>query len=152
MHALPGVRNEWDYPKWSNVNRFAVSSARNSAGNAHNVYLVNLSLGATLEMVSGVELEQPCLWVNNFPDLTPNGIDSLGAYNDPPVFVTQVRFAGRMHSSVNCAIPCNLYSSEVLTLLWPSIRMRSGIGQYTILRQPSISRIAPIKNYILPNQ
>ncbi len=93
----PESENEWDYPKWSNVNRFAVSSARNSAGNAHNVYLVDLSLGATLEMVSGVELEQPCLWVNNPPDLTPNEIDSLGAYNDPPVFVTQVRFAGRMH-------------------------------------------------------
>jgi uncharacterized protein (TIGR02171 family) len=93
----PPSENEWDYPKWSNVNRFAASCVRNTAGNAHAVHSIDLWQGTSREILSGVELAHPYLWINGQPGLTPDETDSLGAYNDPPVYVTQTRFAGRMH-------------------------------------------------------
>lgn len=89
----PANERSWDYPEWSNRGQYAVSCCRNDAGQAHGVYVVDLLISANRLMVSGVELHQAYLWVgekNSF-------IDSIGAYNDPPMHLTQAMFASRMH-------------------------------------------------------
>jgi|WetSurMetagenome_2_1015567.scaffolds.fasta_scaffold00185_22 uncharacterized protein (TIGR02171 family) len=98
----PAAEYSWDYPKWSNVERYAVSGARNASEEAHTIYLVDLVDSAYRKVVEGTVVEDPGLWISPplSPDANPDSLDldSLGYYNDPPLYQGQDFFARRMHS------------------------------------------------------
>jgi uncharacterized protein (TIGR02171 family) len=94
----PQAEDAWDFPKWSNRERFAVSAARNSQDEAHAVYVIDLNNHTSQEVLTGVELEQPYLWLGNILS-NPAGLDldSLGLYEDPLLFGNLPFFTDRMH-------------------------------------------------------
>lgn len=94
----PQAEDAWDFPKWSNRERFAVSAARNSQDGAHAVYVIDLKGRASQEVVTGVELEQPYLWLGTIQAGAANlDLDSLGLYCDPLLLGNQTFFCDRMH-------------------------------------------------------
>jgi uncharacterized protein (TIGR02171 family) len=94
----PADASTWEDVEWSNVYRFAVASSQESSGAMQNVYIIDLLGGIFLKVVHGIEIRQPGLWVTNvLTDTLGLSIDSLGAYNDPPLDLTQALFASRMH-------------------------------------------------------
>jgi hypothetical protein len=93
----PATEESWDYPEWSNNNRFSVAGVRNTAGNSHGLYAIDLDSRLYLPIIQGIELQQPYLLVVDLLDLTPDELDSLGSYNDPSKQAFQARFAVRMH-------------------------------------------------------
>ncbi|MBN1576611.1 MAG: TIGR02171 family protein [Chitinispirillaceae bacterium] len=95
---VPDNEASWDFPRWSNDPRFAVSCARNPADQAHAVYCVNISTRETRLLLTGTELWQPCLWtgtsVNNPDNLN---LDSLGNYMEPYLTDAQYFFGKLLH-------------------------------------------------------
>jgi uncharacterized protein (TIGR02171 family) len=81
----PGSEQSWDNPEWTNQVQFAVSCGRNSADEAHSIYIVDLQNGIYQPIVTGIELQQPYCWIGF---LAPNphnySLDSIGRYNEPP--------------------------------------------------------------------
>jgi hypothetical protein len=97
IHCPPGDQS-WDYPEWSTKAQFAAASGRNSAERAHAVYAVNLDNNSVQQVVTGEELQQPYLWIGFLvPNPSNFALDSIGAYNDPPVSSMQKGFATKMH-------------------------------------------------------
>jgi hypothetical protein len=93
----PANEDSWDFPLWSNSGQFAVSCCRNDADQAHAVYAVDLINHTYQPILTGVELEQPSMWIGM---INPNhfnlSIDSLGAYNDPPTDGHQSNLASKL--------------------------------------------------------
>ena len=75
MHC-PAGEQEWDNPKWSNQPRFAVGCGRNSAGQAHAIYAIDLDKKSFQQIVTGTELQQPYMRIGN--NLLILNLDSLG--------------------------------------------------------------------------
>jgi hypothetical protein len=77
----PAGEQAWDNPKWSNQPEFAVGCGRNSADQAHAIYAIDLNDKSYKQLVTGTELQQPCL-LTGCPIFFHQ--DSIGRYNDPP--------------------------------------------------------------------
>jgi hypothetical protein len=87
----PSGEQEWDNPNWSNQPKFAVGCGRNSTGQAHAIYAIDLNDKSYKQLVTGTELQEPYLWSG--PILYN---DSLGRYNDPPCGIVQAVFATKL--------------------------------------------------------
>ena len=98
-YLCPAGEDSWDNPQWSNTKNFAVACARNPAGYAHAVYVVNLHDSIYTRIIEGTELAQPCLWVNPAAPDNPDNLDldSLGQYNKPDITTSMNEFALRMY-------------------------------------------------------
>jgi uncharacterized protein (TIGR02171 family) len=93
----PDGEDSWDFPKWSTQEQFAVACARNSSSESHAIYFLNLLQNQCQEIVSGIEIENPFLWINNISGISSElDVDSLGRYDDPPVYVFQDQTASKM--------------------------------------------------------
>jgi uncharacterized protein (TIGR02171 family) len=99
-YKCPSTECSWDNPEWSNKARFAVASCRNAQSDAHAVYCINLEDKTTLQVLEGIELDQPYLWIGELTDaiaLSGFSADSLGVYSDPFVSGNQIPFSFKMH-------------------------------------------------------
>ena len=94
MHC-PAGEQEWDNPKWSNQPRFAVGCGRNSAGQAHAIYAIDLMSRSSKQIVTGTELQQPYMRVGPL-SYSYLASDSLGRYNDPPTDDCRILFADKL--------------------------------------------------------
>jgi hypothetical protein len=97
-YKYPSEENEWDNPSWSNCTKFAIAATRNFAGQATQVYALDLDRSAYTKILTGAELSQPNIWLDPFS--APSGgidIDSFGIYHDPIVHSLQYCFSNRMH-------------------------------------------------------
>jgi uncharacterized protein (TIGR02171 family) len=88
----PAGEQAWDNPKWSNQPEFAVGCGRNSTGQAHAIYAIDLNDKSYKQLVIGTELQQPYLWLGSVLYYS----DSLGRYNDPPTDETQFCIATKL--------------------------------------------------------
>jgi hypothetical protein len=80
----PAGEQQWDNPNWSNKSEFAVGCGRNSAGQAHAIYAIDLDKKSFLEFATGTELQQPYFWIGFLvPNPSNFALDSIGRYNDP---------------------------------------------------------------------
>ena len=94
----PTGERSWDYPEWSNRDRFAVACARNGAEQSHMIYFVDLIDKKFLPVMTGMELEQPGLWIGPVADsVSAFDFDSIGVYDDPHVDWGQSSFADVLH-------------------------------------------------------
>jgi uncharacterized protein (TIGR02171 family) len=92
MHC-PNDEDEWDNTEWSNRSQFAVGCGRNSAGQSHAIYAINVDKKSSLQIVTGMELQQPYLWLGT---IIKGASDSLGRYNDPPQSSEQAGLADKL--------------------------------------------------------
>jgi hypothetical protein len=94
----PIDEQSWDDPEWSNQPRFAVSGCRNSADQAHGIYVVDLNSHSYQAVATGTELQQPYLWIGRILENPFNlALDSIGYYDDPHVEVGQSQLAHMLH-------------------------------------------------------
>jgi hypothetical protein len=95
----PAGESAWDSPQWSNRAGFAAACCRNARMDAHAVYCINLDTKAVLQVVEGVELSDPYLWIGQPHDTSSlcGFSDSLGNYGVPPLSGDQVLFSYKMH-------------------------------------------------------
>jgi uncharacterized protein (TIGR02171 family) len=92
MHC-PSGEQQWDNPKWSNQPDYAIGCGRNSSGQANAIYAIDLDRKSFKQIVTGTELQQPCLFTTHpiFDEL-----DSLGRYNEPSVSYPQADLATKL--------------------------------------------------------
>ena len=91
----PSNEYSWMYPRWSNQVNYAVSVARDAAGNGKNLYLIKLSKESFVpnRLLSGKNIADPCLWISrNFA----SKFDSAGRYDLPANFAIRDIIAGKM--------------------------------------------------------
>jgi uncharacterized protein (TIGR02171 family) len=96
----PTSESSWDHPKWSNNYRFAIAIGVGADGSHHSIYVVDLLKNASNEILSGQNMQQPCLWMDKGDfSLPPGGIclDSIGRYNDPPTTFGQAELAQKFY-------------------------------------------------------
>jgi uncharacterized protein (TIGR02171 family) len=94
----PSDEDSWDFPKWTNQPQFAISCCQNSAAQTHAIYVVDLKNQSYKSIITGVEVQQPYLWIGEISSNPLNlDLDSLGLYNDPPVEYSQGVFASKMN-------------------------------------------------------
>lgn len=94
----PANEDSWDFSEWTNQPQFAVSCCRNAAGQSHAVYFIDLKNNFYQSILSGVEVQQPYLWISEIPFNPLNfALDSLGLYDDPHVEYSQGVFAAKMN-------------------------------------------------------
>ena len=79
VHCPDGEKS-WDNTEWSNQSRFAVGCGRNSADQAHAIYIIDINYKNVQVLMTGSELQQPFLWAAHS---IPIQFDSLGLYNEP---------------------------------------------------------------------
>jgi hypothetical protein len=90
----PAGEQEWDNPNWSNQPEFAVGCGRNSAGQAHAIYAIDLDKKSYQQVVTGTELQEPYLWIGFLvPNPSNFALDSIGRYNDPSAYFFQAILA-----------------------------------------------------------
>ncbi|MGA2508480.1 MAG: SGNH/GDSL hydrolase family protein, partial [Chitinispirillaceae bacterium] len=92
IHCPLGEQS-WDNPKWSNQPGFAVGCGRNSAGQAHAIYVIDLETRNILQVVSGYELQEPYLFTTH---PIYDELDSLGRYNEPSTSYAQADLATKL--------------------------------------------------------
>jgi uncharacterized protein (TIGR02171 family) len=94
----PAPDASWDFPRWSNHERFAVSVTRNVADNAHSIYSINLTDSSYTRLIEGVSLADPYLWIqsSNLANADSFSLDSLGRYMDPHLCDNELYFTNRM--------------------------------------------------------
>jgi hypothetical protein len=152
----PDAENSWDNPEWSNKGRYAVACCRNSRSTSHAVYCIDLAAKKSLQVLEGVELGQPALWIGDSLTSTVTShldADSLGVYGEPFTNAILVPFSYKMHlfwkahrnldvafvgnSQVQCGIDCErIRDYASLNLGYPG----AGVAACTTL----------IRSYILP--
>jgi hypothetical protein len=154
INRPPGEQS-WDYPEWSTKSQFAVACGRNSAEQAHAIYAINLDNKNFQRVATGEELHEPFLWIGFLvPNPSNLALDSIGAYNDPPVSSMQKDFAVKMHlfwksrgefelvfmgnSLVYCGVDCSAFKH------FKAFNMGfTGCGTY--------AESLIISNYVLPH-
>ena len=97
--SSPGLSQSWDDLEWSNHPDYAVSTVKDGAGRAPDIYLLNLKDSVYTLLASGTTLSQPCLWVGGevtLPFGTGLDRDSLGHYNEPKTNGSQVDWSDKM--------------------------------------------------------
>jgi formylglycine-generating enzyme required for sulfatase activity len=89
--------DQWDFPRWSNFNGFAVAIARPGAGNEDAVYLINRRDSTYLKVATGKNLSYPALWID------PSEVSEVddpyryfGAYDIPVVKAGNIYFAKKL--------------------------------------------------------
>jgi uncharacterized protein (TIGR02171 family) len=94
----PSPDAAWDFPQWSNCDRFAVSCTRDNAENAHSIYSIDLIDSSYSRLIEGVECADPYLWIqsSNLPNADSLDLDSLGHYMDPHLCDNELYFTDRM--------------------------------------------------------
>jgi uncharacterized protein (TIGR02171 family) len=94
----PADEQSWDGLEWSNQAQFAIASCRNSADQAHALYIIDLNNRSYRTIAAGSELQQPNLWLGKILENPFNlALDSIGYYDDPPVENGQRQLAYLMH-------------------------------------------------------
>ena len=97
--SRPAGEASWDFTKWSNQSQFAVASGEKASGQADALYLIDLNNRFSVQMVSGVQLEQPSLWTGPIFSSQYNfALDSIGLYDVPPADVGLSALAYDMHN------------------------------------------------------
>jgi uncharacterized protein (TIGR02171 family) len=92
----PPGESEWNYPEWSNQEEFEIAVGVH--GSSSDIYLVDLTTGASSMIASGIYIQHPWLWIAAPPPVqTSLDLDSLGFYNDPPLLDEQAALASKLH-------------------------------------------------------
>jgi uncharacterized protein (TIGR02171 family) len=94
--ACPTDETSWDYPEWSNREQFAIASCRNASEQSHAIYIVDLKHPRYLPLMTGVEVQQPSLWIGDIHLASKFALDSIGLYNDPPASMHQANLASKL--------------------------------------------------------
>ncbi len=148
----PTGENSWDHPKWTNVVQFAVACGVLSTGLHNVVYLVDLAGRDAMQLITGVDIEQPYLWINQVADNF--ALDSLGQYDNPSAqFVneagTKLLWFWQQYDSVQ--VIC-LGSSEMLHGIDPvTVAAATGYRAYNMATDGGDFQLqkAFLLNYIL---
>ncbi len=89
----PAGEASWDFTKWSNRPEFAVASGEFASGQANALYLIDIDDRFSVQLASGVQLEQPSLWTGPIM-ISQYGyaLDSIGLYDVPDVGQSQIAY------------------------------------------------------------
>jgi uncharacterized protein (TIGR02171 family) len=94
----PNGFEAWDHPEWSNQYDYAIANVQNSQGTHPSIFCINLKDSAYLEIVQGVDLWHPGLWISGASAGYSGSLslDSLGYYNEPPSSGYQTELAQKL--------------------------------------------------------